>query len=87
MVYCPGPMKSFGGTLPLCQVGTDAAKALPCQHKESGGYTCENLEPHYENEHSFGRHTICHSIAGNGYDCGYIEKILEEYDSKDLTTV
>lgn len=84
VVYCPGPMKCFGETYPLCQVNTDAAKALPCSHKESGGYQCENLEPHTD-AHSFGRHTICHSIAGNGYECDYIEKILEEYDRKDLT--
>ena len=84
MVYCPGPVKAFGETYPLCQVGTDVAKALPCPHKESGGYRCENLEPH-TTEHSFGRHTICHSIAGNGYDCAYIEKVLKNYDAQALT--
>lgn len=67
MFYCRG-VKSYR-PFPLCQVAhPEVREALPCKYEESGGYQCENLEPHTI-EHKFGHHTITHSIAGNGYSC------------------
>lgn len=71
IIWCRGILVD---SFPLCQVAhPEVREVLPCKHKESGGYQCENLEPHTD-EHKFGEHTVRHSLSGNGWRCEDIEE-------------
>ena len=78
--FCVGVKPALPATFVVCQVVTDVEDVLPCSYRESGGKKCERLDPHGDTGHFFGRHTITHEIAGNGYSCEYIEKVLKESD-------
>jgi hypothetical protein len=57
----------------ICQVVyPQIVDHLPCEARESGGYRCENLEPHGDEGHRVRNHTIRHSQLGNGYTCGAV---------------
>jgi len=83
--YCPGPYKCFGEEYPFCQEVYDISEMLTCPYIESGGKQCERLDPHpIDSGHFYGRHTIAHERAGNGYSCDAVEKILERKDAEAL---
>lgn len=88
IAICHGVLPTLPDSYVLCQVKLPGVQEyLPCKFKESGGYQCENLEPH-DDEHLFGDHTIRHSLAGNGWSCEEIDKglglPLDKFPSTDL---
>jgi hypothetical protein len=58
----------------------DRSVRFVCEYRESGGYQCERLDPHDDEEygHWWSDHTIDHSLAGNGYACSAIAPRDEE---------
>jgi hypothetical protein len=56
----------------ICQVRRVNVDKIACPSKESGGYSCERLDPH-EDGHFVGQHTIEHAIRGSGYSCEEIK--------------
>ncbi len=53
----------------VCQVARIDVDVLVCLSRESGGKQCERLDPHDEDGHSFGPHTIWHERVGPGWPC------------------
>ena len=60
---------------PCQSVDYQRAEIFPCQHKESGGKTCERLDKHDETGHAYSDHTIKHERMGNGWSCEAIDEI------------
>ena len=58
-----------------CQVNGKLS-AQACGSREADSiYRCEVIGPH--ERHLVGRHTIEHSLAGNGFLCEFVEMHLE----------
>lgn len=54
-----------------CQVADPAAAEfdLECTAQDSAGFRCEKRGPHTNDQHWVSRHTVLHSLMGNGYVC------------------
>jgi hypothetical protein len=53
----------------VCQVGHVRERSLTCPAVESGGFRCERLDPHGDEGHRVGEHTMEHARRGNGWSC------------------
>ena len=52
-----------------CQVQHVGEESLTCPARESGGFRCERTDPHGDDGHRVGPHTIEHDRAGDGWVC------------------
>lgn len=52
-----------------CQVQHIGEETLICPAHESGGYRCERTDPHGQDGHRIGAHTVEHARRGNGWVC------------------
>ena len=51
----------------ICQTVHANTDLITCPEEESGGNRCEEIGAH--TRHRIGRHTIAHSLRGNGFSC------------------